>query len=132
MMVVTLFFLRNDMKVKHQTKWIQKRAGEIVGNACHTCVCVCLNLSFPTAFPIQISNSLSQNNFLTMTTKEVTVLLLCGLPGAGKTRLSRLLGDQQGAHVIEYDELQQDTDDLEPWREARTKAKQNLGQLPCS
>jgi len=62
------------------------------------------------------------------------VLLVCGLPGAGKSSLVRAYRDVNSTGIfIEYDEIEADTmqsgdteDSIQAWKMARTKAMQQL------
>jgi tRNA uridine 5-carbamoylmethylation protein Kti12 len=74
---------------------------------------------------------------------EKIVILLCGLPGAGKSTLARLFLDKQGASsiaLIEYDDLQDslltimkgevfdEQHMLQAWKSSRTLALQTLSE----
>lgn len=83
-------------------------------------------------------SSVLQND--TQTICDKTVLLLCGLPGAGKSTLARQFRDEHhpvsSFAFIEYDDIQdsllndtEEQDDiLQAWRSSRTSALQRLSE----
>lgn len=61
--------------------------------------------------------------------QSITVVLVGGLPGAGKSHLCRDLTERLNARHIEYDALEEELDQGDPidmWRQARTSALQQL------
>lgn len=65
----------------------------------------------------------------TTTTTLTTLILIAGLPGAGKTTLAKCLKNLlPQCLLLEYDDLQQDLTSLEAWKHTRQRALQELQQ----